>query len=61
MFRFKIIIVFLLIFNSVISQNNINPDGYNIFYHKNGNKSSEGLMCNGKPNEYWKTYNESAA
>lgn len=43
----------------VLSQTNtINPDGYNVFYHQNGQKSSEGNMKNGKPDGYWKTYNE---
>ena len=57
MFKFKIIFVFLFIINSAISQNDINPDGYNIFYHKNGKKSSEGFMRGEKPDGYWKTYN----
>jgi len=46
---------------SVYSQDTvqeINPDGYNIFYHDNGVKSSEGNMKNGQPEGYWKTYNE---
>lgn len=29
---------------------------YEIFYHENGNPSSEGMMVDGKPNGYWKTY-----
>ncbi|MCF8302400.1 MAG: hypothetical protein K9I94_03920 [Bacteroidales bacterium] len=36
--------------------NQVNPNGYNVFYHENGQKSSEGLMRNGKPDGYWKTY-----
>lgn len=34
----------------------VDPDGYNVFYHENGQKSSEGIMQNGKPIGYWKTY-----
>ncbi|MCD4772726.1 MAG: hypothetical protein K8R41_05005 [Bacteroidales bacterium] len=59
MFRFKLIIFFLLIFNILLSQNNIKIDGYNIFYHENGKISSEGFMRDGKPDGYWKTYNKS--
>ncbi len=44
--------------HSLIAQNEINPDGHNVFYHENGNKSSEGNMVNGKPDGYWKTYHE---
>lgn len=36
----------------------INPNGYNIFYYDNGVKSSEGSMRDGKPDGYWKTYNK---
>ncbi len=39
-------------------ENEIDPNGYNIFYHENGVKSSEGYMRDGKPDGYWKTYNE---
>lgn len=40
------------------AQNGIDPNGYNIFYHENGNKSSEGMMVDGKPDGYWKTYHD---
>lgn len=45
---------------SVFSQeeDNISPDGYQVFYHANGTKASEGTMRGGKPDGYWKTYNE---
>lgn len=42
----------------VNGQDQINPDGYNIFYHPNGVKSSEGNMIAGKPDGFWKTYHE---
>lgn len=41
------------------AQDKVNTDGYNVFYYKNGKKSSEGTMVNGKPDGYWKNYYES--
>ena len=38
--------------------NQINPNGYNVFYYPNGQKSSEGTMLKGKPDGYWKNYYE---
>lgn len=35
-----------------------NPNGYNKFYHANGQVSSEGYMKDGKPDGYWKNYSE---
>ena len=49
-------VVCILICEICVSQNTINPDGYNKFYYDNGNVSSEGLMRDGKPDGYWKTY-----
>jgi len=46
---------------TVFSQENLNPNGYNIFYYPNGAKSSEGYLVNGKPDGYWKSYNEKGA
>ena len=43
---------------SAFAQENLNPNGYNIFYYPNGVKSSEGNLVNGKPDGYWKSYNE---
>ena len=40
------------------AQENLNPNGYNIFYYPNGVVSSEGNLVNGKPDGYWKSYNE---
>jgi len=42
----------------LFSQENINPNGYNIFFYPTGIKSSEGTLVNGKPDGYWKSYNE---
>lgn len=33
-------------------------DGFTVFYHPNGQKSSEGILRDGKPDGYWKTYND---
>lgn len=53
----KIIITLLLIF-PILLQAQVNENGYNVFYHDNGKKSSEGTMRKGKPDGYWKTYYE---
>lgn len=42
----------------VTAQDRINSEGYNVFYHSNGNIASEGNMRDGKPDGYWKTYHE---
>ncbi|MBA7518801.1 hypothetical protein ES705_10874 [subsurface metagenome] len=47
----------MLICTSItFSQDQINPNGYNILYYPNGKKLSEGYIKNGKPEGYWKTY-----
>ena len=43
---------------SLNAQDTINPNGYQIFYYPNGQKSSEGTLRDGKPDGYWKSYNE---
>jgi uncharacterized protein len=56
----KIFIIKLLCFLAIAlsAQEAVNPDGYNVFYHPNGEISSEGTLRNGKPDGYWKTYHE---
>lgn len=55
----QLIFVFILNFAfCLLHAQNVNPNGYNIFYYDNGNKSSEGAMVNGKPEGYWKNYYE---
>lgn len=62
---FKTILTLLslvFIFHGVIlSQDNdeINPNGYNVFYYESGQKSAEGPFEAGKPSGFWKTYYES--
>lgn len=56
-----IILLFFLLISSFIQgqeQDSISPNGYNILHYPNGKKSSEGYMRDGKPDGYWKTYNE---
>jgi len=51
----------LLLLNiSVFSQEETKAvtNGYQVFYHPNGVKASEGTMRDGEPDGYWKTYNE---
>lgn len=56
----KILSIIVLVFWAVLSlaQNSTNPNGYNVFYYPNGQKSSEGLLKDGKPEGWWKSYNE---
>jgi len=53
-------VIFIILFCNVslFSQTNdeVNPNGYNKFFYKNGKISSEGYMHDGKPDGYWKTY-----
>ncbi len=60
MIRPAFILISLLfsIFSVTFAQNQIDPNGYNIFYYPNGVKSSEGNMRSGQPDGYWKTYHE---
>jgi len=53
-----VLTISFLISSNIFSQKNINPNGYNKFYYKDGKLASEGLMKNGKPDGYWKTYYE---
>ena len=41
-----------------IAQESIDPNGYNVFYYPNGQKSSEGMLKDGQPEGWWKSYNE---
>lgn len=51
-------ILLLMLSVSALAQPTVNPNGYNIFYYPNGEKSSEGNMVNGQPDGWWKSYNE---
>lgn len=50
-------IYLLFNFYSVLFSQEINPDGYNYFYHSNGNISSEGSFKNNLPEGLWISYN----
>lgn len=54
---FVILVLSLFCYNLVLSQD-VNPNGYNIFYYPNGIISSEGNMKDGKPDGYWRSYYE---
>lgn len=53
-----IVVVMLLAMLVSVAQENINPNGYNVFYYPNGQKSSEGMLKDGQPEGWWKSYNE---
>lgn len=49
---------FLLVFLLGMLSNCIYSQELTQFFYPNGQVSSEGIMVNGKPNDYWKTYYE---
>jgi len=53
--------LFTVLFNLALvqGQEKEDPNGYNKFYHANGEISSEGTLKNGKPEGYWRNYFES--
>ncbi|HYX05647.1 MAG TPA: hypothetical protein VE912_02835 [Bacteroidales bacterium] len=51
-----IILSFCLFGPHLYGQNEVKPNGYNIFYYPNGQISSEGMMKNSNPDGYWKTF-----
>jgi uncharacterized protein len=57
MYRITCTLILSLIFLlPSLSQEEINPNGYNILHYPNGSVLSEGYMKDGKPEGYWKTY-----
>ncbi len=52
LFLFSLLLPFLLF----SQENEVNPNGYNVFTYPSGQKSSEGTMKDGKPDGFWKTY-----
>lgn len=46
----------LIAWVNIYAQDTINKSGYNIFYYPGGQKSSEGLMVDGKPDGMWISY-----
>jgi antitoxin component YwqK of YwqJK toxin-antitoxin module len=53
-FKFLLLLLPIGIFAQPIQ--NVNSNGYNVFYYDNGKISSEGTLRDGKPDLYWKTY-----
>ncbi|MDY0103357.1 MAG: hypothetical protein RBS07_10485 [Lentimicrobium sp.] len=51
-----VLLLFVFAYGLKAQDNPVDPNGKNIFYHENGKISSEGLMRNGKPDGYWKTF-----
>ncbi|HNX25738.1 MAG TPA: hypothetical protein PKG60_16950 [Spirochaetota bacterium] len=55
--KVKFLILFLFIAASLYSQDNeVIKDGFHQFKYPNGAVSSEGMIRNGKPDGYWKSY-----
>ena len=55
--RFSFLIVLVFYYLSIYAQDNGSlKDGYQIFKYPNGTVSSEGLIKNGKPEGFWKSY-----
>jgi antitoxin component YwqK of YwqJK toxin-antitoxin module len=51
-----IFIIILLGIKTSAQENEVLKDGYQVFKYPNGTVSSEGLIKNGKPEGYWKSY-----
>jgi len=58
MIRYILFSIMMIMSGAIYAQEEGIPDGFTIFYHTNGEKSSEGLIKDGKPEGYWKTYSE---
>jgi antitoxin component YwqK of YwqJK toxin-antitoxin module len=56
--RIALSAVFSISLLVLAAQDEVNPNGFNRFYHKDGKVSSEGMMRDGKPDGYWKTFYE---
>lgn len=57
MFKILFTVFFGLFFMSLFAQDSIVINGYQVFHYPNGKVSSEGIMRNGEPDGFWKTYN----
>jgi antitoxin component YwqK of YwqJK toxin-antitoxin module len=51
-----ICVLYICVFTLCKAQQGIIENGHNILYYPNGKKLSEGLLKNGKPEGYWKSY-----
>ena len=50
--------LFLFLLISLSAQETVDPNGHNVFYYPNGQKSSEGWLKDGQPEGWWKSYSE---
>lgn len=53
-----ILLLFCVGMLTAYTQDSLSSANYQIFRYPNGTKSSEGYLRNGKPDGYWKSYNE---
>ena len=49
-------LIFIVLSKAAVFSQEINPNGYNIFYYEGGQVASEGTFKNGLPEGLWKTY-----
>ncbi len=56
--KYNLLICLLFMFHIGYSQDNTSPKEYKVFYHENGNISSEGFFENNLPTGVWKNYHE---
>lgn len=55
---FIFILIIILGGRTTIAQDTVLPPNYKIFHYPNGVISSEGILVDGKPDGYWKSYSE---
>jgi antitoxin component YwqK of YwqJK toxin-antitoxin module len=58
LFKYSIFLILFGLSNLLSAQEDTLSDGFTVFYHPNGEKSSEGYIKSGKPEGYWKTFSE---
>ena len=51
-----VLLIMFLTVSASAQTTEILKDGYQVFKYQNGNKSSEGIIKNGKPDGYWISY-----
>ncbi len=56
--RFRWFVLFLCLCALAQAQDTVVTNGFTTFYYPSGAKSSEGTLVNGKPDGWWKSYDE---
>lgn len=56
--KWNIGLFLIVLWTTSVAQDSIFFDDYKIFYYPSGTKSSEGRIVDGKPEGWWKSYNE---